>query len=155
MRLSGPRPFYGCAQLNIPLQFCACSFPVLFGSVPGTFSSLESSLESSDSSARARGFPNTHPPECQHYKTQKNDRLVQKNESSTGTQGALVRIGVKDTDVLNHLVIHASRLNTYALVCTEVRIIMLTRATLMNTAQPMDIGALDTGEGQEGQGQEG
>ena len=50
---------------------------------------------------------------------------------------AFVHRGVKDTDVLNHLVMHASR----------VRNIMLARATLMNTAQPMDIVALDRGKG--------
>ena len=66
--------------------------------------------------------------------------LVQKYESSTGTplaeplKVALVHRGLKDTDVLNHLVMHAGRLNTYALVCQEVRNIMLARATLMNTA---------------------
>ena len=47
------RPFNGCAQLNTPPQVCACCFPVHIGSVPGTFSSTESS----NSSARARSFP--------------------------------------------------------------------------------------------------
>ena len=60
---------------------------------------------------------------------------------------APVQKGVRDADVLNHLVMHASRLSTCASVCEEVRNIMRTRATLMNTAQPMDIGALAKGEG--------
>ena len=62
---------------------------------------------------------------------------------------ALVQRGVKGTDVLDHLVVHAIRLNTYALVCEEVRYIMIARATLMNTAWPMDIGALDKVKGKE------
>ena len=62
--------------------------------------------------------------------------------------------GVKGTE--DNLVMHANRLNMYASVCEEVRNTMLTRSTLMNTAQPMDIGALDKGKGKEkGQGQEG
>ena len=46
----------------------------------------------------------------------------------------------------------ASRLNTYASVCEDVRNIMLTRATLMNTVQPEDIGQ---GEGRMGKDKEG
>ena len=69
---------------------------------------------------------------------------------------ALVQRGVKDNDVLNFFVVHASRLNTYASVCEEVRINMLTKATLMNTAQPMDIGALGKRKGKEkGKGKKG
>ena len=44
---------------------------------------------------------------------------------------------------------HATRLNTYASVCEEVRNIMQIRATLMSTAHPMDIGALDKEKGKE------
>ena len=47
------------------------------------------------------------------------------------------------TDVLSHFMMHASPLNTWGSVCEEVRDIKLTRATLMDTAQPMDIGALE------------
>ena len=78
---------------------------------------------------------------------------VQKYESSTGIPVAeplavaLVQRGVRDTDVLNHLVMHARRLNTNASVCVEVRNIMLTRATLMNTVQAVDIGTLDKEKG--------
>ena len=81
------------------------------------------------------------------------DLLIQKYESSTGTplaeplKEALVQRGVKDRYVLNHLVMHATRLNAYASVCEEVRSIMLTRATLMNTAQLMDSGAMDKAKG--------
>ena len=77
------------------------------------------------------------------------DLLVQKYEPSTRTplaeplKVALVQRGVKERDVLNHLVMHATRLNTHASVCEEVRNIMNTRATLVNMAQPTDIGALD------------
>ena len=46
-------PFYGCAQLNIAPQFCACCFSVHIGSVLGTFSSPKSFY----SSVRARSFP--------------------------------------------------------------------------------------------------
>ena len=83
------------------------------------------------------------------------DLLVQKYEPSTSAplavplKVALVQKGVKHTDVLNHLVMHASRLSTNALVCEEVRSLMLTRATLMNTAQQVDIGALDKQKGKE------
>ena len=79
------------------------------------------------------------------------DLSVQRYESSTETplaeplKVALVQREVKDTDVLNHFVMHASGLNTYALVCEEVRNIMLARATRMNTA-PMIIGAPDKGK---------
>ena len=89
------------------------------------------------------------------------DLLVQKYKSSTGTPlaepltVALVQRGVKDTDVVNHLVMHVSRLNTYALVYEQVRNIMLTRPTLMNTAQPMDIGALDKENGKKGKDKKG
>ena len=78
------------------------------------------------------------------------DLFVQRFASSTGTpvaeplKVALVQRGVTDTDAMNHLVMHATRLNTYASVCEEVRNIMLTRATLMN-----DIGALDKEKGKE------
>ena len=58
---------------------------------------------------------------------------------------ALVQRGEKDTDVPNHLVMLTSRLNSHASVCEEVRNIMRTRGTLVNTAQPMDTGALDKG----------
>ena len=52
---------------------------------------------------------------------------------------------MQGTDVLNHLVMHANQLKTCALVWEAVRHIMLARATLMNTAQPLDIGALTKG----------
>ena len=69
---------------------------------------------------------------------------------------ALVQRGVKDTDVLNHLVTHGSQLNTYASACEEVRNILHTRATLMKAAQPMDIGALDREKDKEkGKGKKG
>ena len=85
-----------------------------------------------------------------------------KYEFSTGTplaeplKVALVQRGVKDTDVLNHLVTHGSQLNTYASACEEVRNILHTRATLMKAAQPMDIGALDRRKDKEkGKGKKG
>ena len=59
------------------------------------------------------------------------DLPVQQYESNTGTplaeplKVALVQRGVKDIDVLNHLVMHASPLHTHAFVCEEVRNIML------------------------------
>ena len=80
------------------------------------------------------------------------DLLIQKYDSSTRRplaeplEVALVHGGVKDTHVLNHLVMHATRRNTYTSVCEEVRNIMFTRATLLNTA-PMDIGAPDKEKG--------
>ena len=84
------------------------------------------------------------------------DLLVQKCESSTGSPLAEPLKVVLVQRVLNHLVMHATRLNTYASVCGEVRNIMLTRATLMNTAQPMDIGALDKAKGRDrGKGKKG
>ena len=52
----------------------------------------------------------------------------------------LVQRGVQDTVVLNHLVKHATRLNTYASVFEKVHKIMLTIATLMNTAQLTESG---------------
>ena len=83
------------------------------------------------------------------------DLPVQECESSTGTPRAkplkviLVQRRVKAADVLNHFVMHASRLNTCASVCEEVRNIMFTRATLLNTAQPKDIRALEQGKGKQ------
>ena len=73
------------------------------------------------------------------------DLHIQRHESSTEAPlaeqlEAPVQRGVKDTDVLNHL---ATRLNTNVSLCEEVCNIMLTRGTLMNTAEPMDSGALD------------
>ena len=84
------------------------------------------------------------------------DHFVQKYESSTGTPLAeplkLVQRRVKGTDVLNHFVMHASRLNAFASVCEEIRDIMLPRATMMNTAQPLDIGAVEKRNGKKGKG---
>ena len=60
------------------------------------------------------------------------DLLVLKYESSKGIplaeplEVALVQRGVKDTDALNHHVMHGSRVNSYALVFEAVRNIMLT-----------------------------
>ena len=63
----------------------------------------------------------------------------------------LAQKGAKDTDVLNHLVMHAR-----ASVRKGVRNIFPTRATLMNTAQPMDIGALGKVKGKDkGKGKKG
>ena len=54
---------------------------------------------------------------------------------------------VNDTDVPNHLVMHTSQFNTYVSVWEEVHNTMLTRTAVINTAQPMDIGALDNEQG--------
>ena len=95
------------------------------------------------------------------------DLHIQRHESSTEAplaeplEVALVQRGVKDTDVLNHLGMHATRLNTYVWLCEEVCNIMLTRGTLMNTAEPMDSGALsldkckDKGKGKGKKGDKG
>ena len=50
----------------------------------------------------------------------------------------------------------ANRLNTYALVCEEVRtIVLFVRPTLMYTAQAMEIGAPDKEKGKKGKGKKG
>ena len=79
------------------------------------------------------------------------DLLIQKYMSSTGTavaeplSVALIQRGVKDTDVLNHWVTHASRLNTHMLVNKEVRNFTLTRSALALTTAPMDLSVCGRG----------
>ena len=90
------------------------------------------------------------------------DLLIMKYEDATKNtitepmKADLVRRGIKDTSLREHLVTHSARLSDYVKVKEEVRNIMVTRGAINDTLSPMDISSLGQGQGQgQGNGHQG